>query len=37
MKSSIILSEDEVECPANNCSTKVKHQRKVFKKSLSSA
>lgn len=32
LKSQIILSEDEVECPVKNCTTKVKRQRKVFKK-----
>jgi len=34
LKPQIILLEDEVECPVKNCSTKVKRQRKVFKKEL---
>lgn len=32
LKPQIILSEVEVECPVKNCFTKVKRQRKVFKK-----
>lgn len=32
LKSKIIVSEDEVECPVKNCTTKVERQRKVFKK-----
>ena len=32
LKSQIILSEDEVECPVKDCINKVQRQRKVFRK-----
>jgi hypothetical protein len=32
LKSQILLSEDEVECPVKDCDRKVSRQRKVFKK-----